>query len=155
VHAAQSKPAAASKALAQARPRGRWIALLLYGLGCLGAAWHDASAGHAVCEHGEFVHAAGVHGIGVHAAGAENARGDAHRDHGDEPALAAPPSSSVEEHEHCLAWSPAKRPAGPAHIPSPAVPLAVVLAQRGAERTTLEALFPLFLLAPGRSPPAA
>ena len=137
-----------------------WFALACYAAGYLGAAWHDARARHGVCEHGERVHASSTRVLdGDHHApcaegltvggGLEQAPAES------SPARLAAAGEGQEDHDHCLVWSPSKRP-GQGTTPAPAAaPPRAVTPCLEVERPPMGPSIPLILLAPGRSPPAA
>lgn len=128
-------------------------ALVVYVVGMLGAAWHDAVERHGICEHGERVHAAEIREDSQPHADDSRPQADGGAE-STAPRL-APGGGASESHEHCLVWSPSKRPADPTPAaPEPAAPREIVVRVE-PPRSEIERAFPLFLLAPGRSPPAA
>jgi hypothetical protein len=135
----------------RAKRRSAILLALIYLAGYLGSALHQAVVRHAVCEHGELVDVSTTHAIG-HAAPRAATGDDAL------PTLDSRPGDQDEGrhlHDHCVNVVPITGPA-------PDVPLVMAIAPAIALATTarpepiVQRLnFPLYLLAPHHSPPAA
>jgi hypothetical protein len=127
------------------------VLALLYLCGYLGSALHEASVRHAVCEHGEFVDLPAAH-VPVPAF----EPGQALLNLG--PTLVASHLGSSESehvHDHCSNVVPISGPA-PSHFATGAsLPLIEIVAGPRSDSLAHAHSFPIYLLAPNHSPPAA
>jgi hypothetical protein len=134
-----------------AQRRSAILLALIYLAGYLGSALHEAVVRHAVCEHGELVDVHTSHEIG-HAATHAVTSGDVR------PAIEGQPDDQDEGrhlHDHCVNVVPLAGPARDVPVVMTIAP-AIALATSGRTEPIIQRLnFPLYLLAPHHSPPAA
>ncbi len=123
--------------------------LLAYLLGTLGSAWHEAFVRHEICDHGAFVEVAGDSG--------GCAVEPTHAHPGEARAAAPRGESGGEEHghAHCSIVATTRR-AAPVGLVACTVSVPLEASRPAPPVTrTVERDFPLYLLAPHHSPPAA
>jgi len=143
--------AAGSSRKARQRQLGLALLVLVYVWGFLGSAWHESTASHAVCEHGLLVHVE-----------QDSSASPADRD---AAAQADPRSPSPgytsgrtrlgHDHVHCTIAAPFSLPAPDASPLGEARALPQVALESCTDQTLEVSGFPLYLLAPNHSPPAA
>lgn len=123
-------------------PLWAWALILAFVAGTWASHWHAASEVHELCEHGEWTHGASGH-----------AAQDGSHDHGPQW---VPGEGSEQAHDHCGLWLATLRPSLDTRTklePAARAPARGFVPDLPAGPRA--ASFPLFLLAPSQSPPAA
>ena len=130
---------------------GLALLALIYAWGFFGTALHEATVSHAVCEHGELVHVQqparelpSAGNVAAHPDSRSNVLG-----------YSAGKDLIGHDHIHCTIAAPLSVPTPNVRLLGPGVPLlelaTVVCSQQAGHARS----FPLYLLAPNHSPPAA
>lgn len=124
---------------------------LIYVWGFFGTALHEATVSHAVCEHGELVHVDQA-AREVPVAGDVAVRPDPRSQ---APGYSAGKDLIEHDHIHCTIAAPFTLPTPSVRLLGHGVPRLERAIPVCAQQTAQAISFPLYLLAPNHSPPAA